>query len=217
MNWNFQIKHSKRSNRNANTLRVARPWAARTQPLLAMCAQPMRSSHSCCIPIASLRTHWCSLRAPALIARGLSLAVRARHRSLGARHRSLGGRHRSLCTRAMLGAALVARELALAAREAARSCARQCALWRSSLAAHTRLPCLAFAHAHSSIAHSPRHKAGLLPCARAPWPCSLHSYRMGDELPCSSSHARTIQHPLRVTRSVHCFVRASYMSESHKI
>ena len=50
-----------------------------------MRAQPMRSSHSCCIPIASLRTHWCSLRAPALIARELSLAVRARHRSLGAR------------------------------------------------------------------------------------------------------------------------------------
>ena len=39
---------------------------------------------------------------------------------------------------------------------------------------------------------------------------------MGDELPCSPSHARTIQHPLRVTRSVHWFVRASYMSESHK-
>ena len=42
-----------------------------------------------------------------------------------------------------LGAALVARTLALAAREAPHPCARQCALWRSSLAAHTRLlvPC----------------------------------------------------------------------------
>ena len=121
--------------------------------------------------------------------------------------------HRSLREASMLG---LAREPALAAREAPHACARQCALWRSSLAAHTRLPCLAFAHAHSSIARGPRHKAGLLPCARAPCPCSLHSYRMGDELPCSSSHARTIQHPLRVTRSVHCFVRASYMNESHK-
>ena len=62
-----------------------------------------------------------------------------------AREPSLAGRAspRSLCARAMLGAALVARELALAAREAARSCARQRALWRSSLAAHTRLPWLA--------------------------------------------------------------------------
>ena len=82
-------------------------------------------------------------RATSLAGRATSLAGRASHRSLGARHRSLGGRHRSLCARAMLGAALVARELALAAREAARSCARQRALWRSSLAAHTRLPWLA--------------------------------------------------------------------------
>ena len=82
-------------------------------------------------------------RASAHRTRAIARSARARHRSLGARHRSLGGRHRSLCARAMLGAALVARELALAAREAARSCARQCALWRSSLAAHTRLlvPC----------------------------------------------------------------------------
>ena len=40
--------------------------------------------------------------------------------------------------------------------------------------------------------------------------------RMGDELPCSSSRARTIQHPLRVTRSVLCFVRATFMSDFHK-
>ena len=238
MNWNFQIKHSKRSNRNANTLRVARPWAARTQPLLAMCAQPMRSSHSCCIPIASLRTHWCSLRAPALIARELSLAVRARDIARWARDIARWARD---IARWAGDIARWARDIARWAGDIARCAREQCWAQRSwhaslrSLRARLRalvrgsarcgaarlLPtrdCLGspFAHAHSSIARGTRHKAGLLPCARALRPCSLHSCRTGDELPCSSSHARTIQHPLRVTRSVHCFVRASYMNESHK-
>ena len=224
MNWNFQIKHSKRSNRNANTLRVARPWAVRTQPLLAMCAQPMRSSHSCCCPIASLRT------APHRT-RAIARSARARDRSLGARHRSLGALARSLCARAI--ARWRARSLA-GAREwccAQRSWHASLRSLRARLRALVRgsarcgaarlLPtrdCLGspLAHAHSFIARGTRHKAGLLPCARALRPCSLHSCRTGDELPCSSSHARTIQHPLRVTSSVHCFVRASYMSESHK-
>ena len=124
MNWNFQIKHSKRSNRNANTLRVARPWAVRTQPLLAMCAQPMRSSHSCCCPIASLRTHWCSLRAPALIARELSLAVRARDIARWAREPSLAGRATSLAVRAS-NAGRSARGTRACAR-CARGCAHLC-------------------------------------------------------------------------------------------
>ena len=251
MNWNFQIKHSKRSNRNANTLRVARPWTVRTQPLLAMCAQLMRSSHSCCCPIASLRTapHRTraiarSARARSLAGRAGSLAVRASHRSLGrdiarwasdiarcAREPSLAGAsHRSLV-----------RDIARWASDIARCAREQCwaqRSWHASLRSlRARLRALArgsarcgaarllptrdclglrFAHAHLFIARGPRHKAGLLPCARALRPCSLHSCRTGDELPCSSSHARTIQHPLRVTRSVHCFVRASYMNESHK-
>ena len=145
-----------------------------------MCAQPMRSLHSCCCPIrkpphSAHRTRaiarsaralprslvreiarWCAraiarwgaaslagAREPSL-AGARDRSLRAREPSLaGARHRSLGGRHRALCARVMLCAALVARELALAAREAARTCARQRALWRSSLAAHTRLPWLA--------------------------------------------------------------------------
>ena len=104
-------------------------------------------------------------RAPALDAREPSLAAFARLRSLHASQRSLRAlasarfmraiarcarlpaldpaSHRSLREASTLGVALVARELALAAREAPHACARQCALWRSSLAAHTRLlvPC----------------------------------------------------------------------------
>ena len=98
------------------------------------CARRIAAASS----IASHRTLWCSLR--------------ARQRSTHASHRSLCALASARCARAIarcarastLGAALVARELALAAREAARSCARQCALWRSSLAAHTQLPWLAF-------------------------------------------------------------------------
>ena len=106
-----------------------------------MCAQPMRSSHSCCFPIASLRTHWCSLRAPALIARELSLAVRARDRSLGALARSL-------CARAI---ARWARDIARCARDiAGRSargtracarCARGCALLCEAARVVAQLAC----------------------------------------------------------------------------
>ena len=73
-----------------------------------------------------------------------------------------------------------------------------------------------FALAHSPICAQHSTQGSVLPCARVPSPLLVASYCMGDELPCSSSHARTIQHPLRVTRSVCCFVRASFMSELHK-
>ena len=122
-----------------------------------MCAQPMRSLHSCCCPIRKPPHSAHRMRAIARSARALPRSLvreiarwcaRAIARwgaaSLaGARDRALAREIARWCARVMLGAALVARELALAAREAARSCARQCALWRSSLAAHTRLPWLA--------------------------------------------------------------------------
>ena len=100
-----------------------------------MCAQPMRSSHSCCISIASLRTHWCSLRAPALIARELSLAVRARHRSLGARAIARWARESSLVVRAS-NAGRSARGTRACAR-----CARGCALLCEAARVVAQLAC----------------------------------------------------------------------------
>ena len=149
MNWNFQIKHSKRSNRNANTLRVARPWAARTQPLLAMCAQPMRSSHSCFIPIASLRTHWCSLRAPALIARELSLAVRVRDIARWARDIARWAREPSLAVRAS-NAGRSARGTRACAR-----CARGCAHLCEAARVVAQLACCPHATARALLSPSP--------------------------------------------------------------
>ena len=107
-----------------------------------MCAQPMRSSHSCCFPIASLRTHWCSLRAPALIARELSLAVRARDIARWAREPSLAGGATSLAGRAT--------SLAVRASNAGRSargtracarCARGCALLCEAARVVAQLAC----------------------------------------------------------------------------
>ena len=125
-------------------------------------SQAIAHCGACCARASARRT-----RAIARSARSPALDVRASHCSLCARHRSLGARHRSLCARATLGAALVARELALAAREAAPSCARQCALWRSSLAAHTRLPWLAFRpcpFVHSSWPTTQGRAAALCSC-----------------------------------------------------
>ena len=83
-----------------------------------MCAQPMRSSHSCCCPIASLRT------APH--------RTRAIARSARARDRSLGALARSLCARAIArwgATSLAGRATSRAARASHRSLARAIARW----------------------------------------------------------------------------------------
>ena len=97
----------------------------------------MHASHRSLCALASA----CCARSSARCTRAIARCARAIARCARAIARC--ARAIARCARSTLGAALVARELALAAREAARSCARQRALWRSSLAAHTRLPWLA--------------------------------------------------------------------------
>ena len=106
-----------------------------------MCAQPMRSSHSCCFPIASLRT------APH--------RTRAIARSARARDRSLGALARSLCARAIArwGATSLAGRAtsrAVRASNAGRSargtracarCARGCALLCEAARVVAQLAC----------------------------------------------------------------------------
>ena len=85
----------------------------------------MRSSHSCCFLIASIRTHWCSLRAPALSARELSLAVRARDIARWARDIARWAREPSLAGRAT---SLAGRAPSLAVRASNAGCARESSL-----------------------------------------------------------------------------------------
>ena len=110
---------------------AARASARRNKHAAAAHRWAQRSSH------VATRTRTPSLGAT-LVARTTSTRTPSLGAALVARTIALAARERL-----MLGAALVARELTLAAREAPHACARQCALWRSSLAAHTRLlvPC----------------------------------------------------------------------------
>ena len=119
-------------------------------------SQAIARCGACCARASARRT-----RAIARCALYPLLGVRASHRSLCA----------SNCSLRAIDAGRSAR--------GTRACAR-CARGSARCGAARLLPtrdCLGlpFAHAHLFIARGPRHKAGLLPCARAP--CLAHCIR----------------------------------------